>query len=38
MDDPAYRLLQAWMLAYEADPDAAQMIIWLAVLVAAGDT
>jgi len=23
---PAYRLLQAWMLAYQADPDAAGMI------------
>ncbi len=26
MDDPAYRLLQAWMLACHVDPDAAQMI------------
>jgi hypothetical protein len=26
MDDPAYRLLHARMLAYEADPDAAKMI------------
>ena len=26
MDDPAYKLLQAWMLAHKADPDAAAMI------------
>jgi hypothetical protein len=26
MDDPAYRLLQAWMLACEADAESAQLI------------
>ena len=26
MDDPAYRLLHAWMLASHVDPDAAGMI------------
>jgi hypothetical protein len=26
MDDDAYQIMQAWMLAYQSDPDATEMI------------